>query len=297
MNTFIKKASLLFILLLGIYSILNAQAGTIRIVVFGAHPDDCESDAGGTAALWAEMGHQVKFVSLTNGDAGHFKIKGPELAKRRYAEAQEAAKRLGIAKYVVLDNHDGELLPSLEVRRQVIREIRNWQADVVILPRSNDYHPDHRNTGLVIQDAAYMVIVPNIVPDTPPLKKNPVFLYAQDYFQKPNPFKPHIAVAIDRVYDKKILGMDAHVSQFYEWLPWTSQRLNDVPKGKEARREWLGELRYRPIIPEVRFNLRRWYKGGQSEKVKHAEAFEICEYGRQPDDAEIKRLFPMLGKM
>ena len=198
---------------------LEAQDRPLRIIVFGAHPDDCDEDAGGTAALWAAKGHQVKFVALTNGDAGHQSEGGGALAKRRRAEAQEAGRRYGIAEYEVLDNHDGELEPTLAVRQQVIRRIRRWQADVVIAPRPIDYHPDHRYTGVVVQDSAYMVVVPNVTPDTPPLRKNPVFLYSHDGFQRPNPFRPDVAVSIDAVIDKKIRGLDAHTSQMYEWLP------------------------------------------------------------------------------
>ena len=142
----------------------SAADAPLRIIVFGAHPDDCDLDAGGTAALWAAKGHAVKFVALTNGDAGHQSEGGGALAKRRRAEAQEAGRRLGIAEYEVLDNHDGELEPTLAVRQQVIRRIRQWNADVVIAPRPNDYHPDHRYTGVVVQDSAYMVVVPNVTP-------------------------------------------------------------------------------------------------------------------------------------
>src|SRR5437762_5092560 len=130
-----------------------AQDQPVRVIAFGAHPDDCDLGAGGIAAKYAALGHKVKFVSLTNGDAGHQSQHGEELAKRRRAEAQEAARRIGI-EYEVLDNHDGKLLPTLEVREQVIREIRQWKADIVIAPRPNDYHPDHRYTGVLVQDAS-----------------------------------------------------------------------------------------------------------------------------------------------
>src|ERR1700730_179453 len=179
-----------------------ANSQQIRVIAFGAHPDDCDLGAAGTAAKFARMGHQVKFVAITNGDAGHQTMGGGELAKRRRAEAMESARRIGIT-YEVLDNHDGELLPTLEVRKQVIRRIREWNADIVIAPRPNDYHPDHRYTGVLVQDAAYMVVVPNVTPDVPPLRKNPVFMYFQDGFQRPNPFRPDIAISIDDVADVK----------------------------------------------------------------------------------------------
>jgi LmbE family N-acetylglucosaminyl deacetylase len=288
MNKLLFTFCLIFIFVYG-----SAQESPLNVIVFGAHPDDCDADAGGTAILFAKMGHRVKFVSLTNGDAGHYSMGGGALAKIRMAEAEEAGKRFGVA-YTVLDNHDGELMPTLENRLKVIREIRKWNADIVIGPRTNDYHPDHRYTAILMQDAAYLVIVPNIAPDVPPLKKNPVFLYAEDRFQKPNPFEPDIAVNIDEVFDQKIYGLAAHESQHFDWLPWTSGRLDLVPEDEQSRLELLA--RWRPFTPNasVRECLRKWY-GGEVEKVKHAEAFEICEYGKQPDDKEIRRLFPMLG--
>jgi LmbE family N-acetylglucosaminyl deacetylase len=269
-----------------------AADAPLRIIVFGAHPDDCDLDAGGSAILWAQKGHAVKFVSLTNGDAGHQSEGGGALAKRRRLEAQEAGRRFGIAEYEVLDNHDGELEPTLAVRQQVIRRIRQWNADVVIAPRPNDYHPDHRNTGLVVQDTAYMVVVPNVAPDTPPLRRNPVFMYSQDHFQRPNPFRPDVAVDIDSVVDRKIQAIDAHVSQFYEWLPWVDGSIDKVPKEPAARLAWLQEWRsFRPLNDDVKAALRKWY-GPKSDAVKNAEAFEVCEYGRRPSEADLRRLFP-----
>ena len=270
----------------------SAAEAPLRIIVFGAHPDDCDGDAGGTAALWAAKGHAVKFVSLTNGDAGHQSEGGGALARRRRAEAQEAGRRLGIAEYEVLDNHDGELEPTLAVRQQVIRRIRQWNADLVIAPRPNDYHPDHRYTGVVVQDSAYMVVVPNVCPDTPPLRRNPVFLYSQDGFQRPNPFRPDVAVAIDSVIEQKIRAFDAHVSQVYEWLPWVEGTLDSVPKDPVARLAWLHQWRRgRPLPDDVKAALRKWY-GAKADLVKDAEAFEVCEYGSRPTEAELRRLFP-----
>jgi LmbE family N-acetylglucosaminyl deacetylase len=285
----------LLLLLYATIAILGAQTAPLRIIAFGAHPDDCDIRASGTAALWAKLGFAVKFVSVTNGDAGHQTMHGVELAKRRFAEAKESAHRLGI-EYEVLDNHDGELLPTLEVRLQVIKQIRMWNADVVIGPRPNDYHPDHRYTGVLMQDAAYMVVVPNVAPDIPALRKNPVFLYYQDNFQRPNPFRPDVAVDIDSVFELKITALDSHVSQFYEWLPWVDGKLADVPKDRVARKEWLKGFIGQPISPAVRASLVEWYGPEKGNAVQHAEAFEVCEYGAQPDSARLMEIFPMLRR-
>src|SRR5206468_11571094 len=160
-----------------------ADDGKLRIICFGAHPDDCELQAGGTAAMWAAQGHHVKFVSVTNGDIGHWREAGGPLARRRIAEAEQADRILGVTSEV-LDIHDGELLPTVENRRTITRLIREWGADIVMGPRPNDYHPDHRYTGVLVQDAAYMVTVPFFCPEVPYLKNNPVFLYYPDSFQK-----------------------------------------------------------------------------------------------------------------
>lgn len=287
--------SLLALLYMASVSLSQTKPEAIRIIMIGAHPDDCDQGGGGTAILYASMGYAVKFVAVTNGDAGHQTIGGGALAKRRLAEAKEAGKRFGV-EYDVLSNHDGELIPSLDVRLQIIRKIREWNADIVIAPRPNDYHPDHRYTGVLVQDAAYMVAVPNIAADTPPLKKNPVFLYFQDRFQRPNPFRPDIAVDITSIFDKKVYALAAHESQFFEWLPWVGGYYNEVPSSKTEWLPWLAKRQTRSITPEMMQSIEKWYGKDRTAKVKNVEAFEICEYGTQPSTEDIKRLFPMLGK-
>jgi LmbE family N-acetylglucosaminyl deacetylase len=287
------KKVLFSLCLIMMAAILFAQEKPLNVIVLGAHPDDCDGDAGGTAILFAKMGHNVKFVSLTNGDAGHYAKGGGALAKIRIAEAEEAGKRFGIKEYQVMDNHDGELMPTLENRLKVIREIRKWNADIVIGPRPNDYHPDHRYTAILMQDAAFMVVVPNIAPDVPALEKNPVFLYAADRFQKPNPFEADVAIDIDDVFDQKINGMAAHASQYFDWLPWLSGTLDQIPEDEAGKLDYLAKRRtFRPGT-STRESLIKWY-GEKGETVQHAEGFEICEYGKQPNEKEIRRLFPML---
>lgn len=269
----------------------------LRIIAVFAHPDDGDFKMGATAALWAEMGHEVKFVSITNGDAGHYDEGGGTLAKRRRAEAEEAGRRLGLKEYTVLDHHDAELMPHLHIRKEVIKEIREWDADIVIGLRPNDYHPDHRYAGELVQDAAYMVIVPNIVTDSPPLEKNPVFLYMHDGFERPNPFQPDIAVDVTHTWDIKIQALDAHESQVYEWIPWTMGQRDEVPEEESERKEWLRDW-IQPSEPDeaTMESLVKWYGDDQASEVTAVESFEIAEYGHQPDEDEIRKLFPMLGQ-
>ncbi len=271
----------------------HAQKETIRVIMIGAHPDDCDQKGGGMAALFSSMGHAVKFLSVTNGDAGHQSQGGGILAKRRAAEAQESAKRLGIT-YEVMGNPDGELMPTLDIRLNIIRKIREWNADIVIAPRPNDYHPDHRYTGILVQDAAYMVAVPNIASDVPALKKNPLFLYFKDDFQRPNPFRPDVTIDITNVYEQKIKALDAHVSQFYEWLPWIAGYEGKIPIEADDRINFLKKFRPSIISPEEKNTLMKWYKKEGIDQIKFVESFEICEFGLQPNNSDIRRLFPML---
>ena len=296
-----KKLILLF-LAFTITQTVQSQERKLNIIAIGAHPDDCDSKFGGTAALFAKMGHNVKFLALTSGDAGHQSEGGGALGKRRREEAKNAGKALGIAEYQTLDNHDGELLPSLQVRHDVIRAIRQWDADIVLGLRPNDYHPDHRNAGKVVIDASYMVIVPNVCPDTPPLNKNPLFLFMQDRFQRPYQHQADVVVAIDESIELKIDGLHAHTSQMYEWLPWTNggdASVAKIPTSNKERREWLANKtknRSSTIRSEKMASLVKWYGKDIAGKVKYIESFEVAEYGMQPTDEDLKMFFPMLKK-
>ncbi len=281
------------ILILGpMLNVAPAEERPLRIIAFGAHPDDCEFRVGGTAAKWAKLGHKVKFVSVTNGDIGHSIIAGGPLALRRTAEVKEAAKIFGI-ETEVLDLHDGELMPTLENRRTVIRLICEWQADIVITNRPNDYHPDHRYTSILVQDAAYMVTVPFICPDVPHLKTNPVFVYWPDRFQKPNPFEPNVVVGIDDVLEQKYRALHCLVSQIYEYGANGDGNPDHFVKGTDEERfEWLKQRRQYGVPGEWRPILAEFYGEQGAKAVNSAEAFEICEYGRRPSKEELKKLFP-----
>ena len=271
---------------------VSAEDGKLRIIVIGAHPDDCELRVGGTAAKWAKLGHKVKFVSTTNGDIGHSTMAGGPLALRRTREVEEAAKILGI-ETEVLDIHDGEIMPTLENRKWIIRLIREWKADIVITNRPWDYHPDHRYTSILVQDAAYMVTVPFLCPDVPHLERNPVFLYWADRFQKPVPFQADIVVGIDDVLEQKFRALHCIESQFYEfgcggggdpskWLEKDdAKRLAYLKK----RRRYGVKESWRPILEE-------FYGKEEAARIENVEAFEICEYGRRPNKEGLKKLFP-----
>src|SRR5688572_5949930 len=249
-----------------------ATDGKLRIMVLGAHPDDAELRAAGVAAKWAAQGHHVKLVSVTNGDIGHWREAGGPLAQRRLAEVRKGAKVLGV-ETEVLDVHDGELLPTLEIRRTLTRLIRDWKADIVIGHRPNDYHPDHRYVGVLMQDSAYMVTVPFFCPDTPYLTRNPVFLFSEDRFQKPNPFEAHLVVGIDDVIQKKLDVMDALESQFYEGgANGSAALIPSDPAAQEARRKSVREnfsRRFAATADRFRTKLEFLYSVDLGRKIRY----------------------------
>ena len=273
--------------------VVSSQSQPLRIIAFGAHPDDAELKAAGVAAQMAARGHKVKFVAMTNGDVGHFAMAGGPLARRRKAEVQECARILGI-ETDVLDIHDGELMPTLENRKTVARLIREWQADIVMGHRPYDYHADHRYTGVLLNDAAVLVVAPFFTPDTPPTKLNPIFLYYSDGFQDPKPFDPTLVVGIDDVAEKKWQCVSAMPSQFGDKDSWQGRTLPNVPEGDKERQAYLLELvkkRNAGVAEQYRERLRALYGPEQGSKVQYAEAFQISQYGRQVPADELKRLF------
>lgn len=234
-----------------------ANDGKLNIIIFGAHPDDAEYRGAGVAMKWAKLGHHVKLVSATNGDIGHWQMAGGPLALRRKQEVLAVGQKLGVTTEV-LDIHDGEIMPTLENRRAITRLIRQWNADIVITNRPNDYHPDHRYTSILVQDSAYMVGVPFFTPDIPPLKRNPIFLYTSDRFQRPNPFRPDVAVGIDDVIEPTLDALLLMESQIQEGgrmgTPGFTQTMKAGGSGGAKRSVPLSPsaMRRKPITPATR---------------------------------------------
>jgi len=265
----------------------------LHIIIIGAHPDDPDK-AGGTAYKWAQLGYDVLMVSLTNGDAGHQSIKAKELAKIRREEARKAGAVIGV-RYITLDNHDGQLMPTYENRLEVIRLIREQKADIVIFPRPYDYHPDHRYTGVLVLDAAYMVTVPTILPKVPYLQKNPLFLFMSDGFVHPEPFKADVCIDIDDVIEKKMDMYHQHKSQMYEWLPFNAGILDKVPVSDADRRIWLGETRKNwSDAKPYRNKLIELYGNEKGSSIKYCEAFGDSGYGTPLTNENLNYYFPFL---
>lgn len=269
----------------------------LRLLIIGAHPDDADYSGGGIAALYRAAGHTVKMISVTDGAAGHHVSPGPGMVQRRRAEAAASGAVIG-ATYETWDNPDGALLPTLENRYQIIRLIRGFKPDLVLTHRPNDYHPDHRYTSQLVQDAAYLVTVPAVVPDVPHLQRDPVIAYLPDDFQKPYPFQPSVVVDVGPAIEKIADMLHCHQSQFYEWLAYNHGHLEQVPAGERERRQWLGgqvRARLRPRADKYRELLVKTYGPERGAKIEFVEAFEGCEYGAPLDEAAKVRLFPFVS--
>jgi LmbE family N-acetylglucosaminyl deacetylase len=267
-----------------------------RMLVIGAHPDDCEYKAGGLAALYRQAGHDVCFVSVTNGQSGHQTRYGPELAAQRRAEAAASGRVVGLD-YRVLDYVDGDLQPTLEARREIIRLIRRYDPDLVLTHRPNDYHPDHRITSLLVSDASYLLTVPAIAPDAPALSRMPVIMYLSDEFQRPYPFSPSVVVDIEPVLESVVEMLACHRSQFFDWLPYNRGELDRVPSGLDRQGQWLRDWYLsliEPLADRYREPIVAVYGAARGQEIRYIEAFETCEYGAPLTPELQQRLFPFL---
>lgn len=270
-------------------------------MIIGAHPDDNELNCGGLTARLTNRGHKVRYVSITNGDKGHFAsayIDNPALlAERRLIEAQNAAASVG-ADYICLNVHDGEVYVDKPTTEAVIRTIRSFGEpgkgpDLVIFNRTVDYHRDHRYTAQLVVDATYMLTVPMMCPDTPFLTRMPVFAHWFDVFTEHGAFLPEIAVPIDDVFEQKVDAVACHVSQLFEWLPYNAGQLDVVPADPEERRVRLrDQLLARAAVRTVASKDARLHGNPDAVSV---EAYRICEYGRRPSDDELRVLFTIDG--
>ncbi len=266
----------------------------MKLMFVGAHPDDGEGRIGGLAARYVEEGGEALFVSVTNGNAGHHRMSPDELAARRREEARRAAEVIG-AEYVVMDNDDARLEPTLPVREELIRLIRRFHPDLLLGLRPYDYHPDHRAAGRLLIDASYLLTVPLVAPEVPIMQRMPVICYTPDRFRVPAPFAPDVVVAVDEYCEQKARMLACHESQVYEWLPFNGGYLDRVPGEPEERWEWFrGRCaeRFSRTADRFRGELVRRYGEERGREVTYAEAFQVCQYGRRPDQELIEKLFP-----
>ena len=256
----------------------------LKVLMIGAHPDDCDICGGGLAIKYVAAGHEVRFLSVCNGCGGHHEMKPKEIAERRYGESRAVAALLGIT-YDVWDIPDCEVMADLETRKKLINYIREFNPDIIFTHRTNDYHPDHRACGQLVMDCAYMVRVPLFCPDTPCPAYEPAILSVWDGFTRPLPFVPDLVVPIDPFVEQKMDGCLCHESQFYEWLPhingWTEIQ---AAQTREEKTRMLKEILYDRFAQEAKM-----YPQQLPEGTQYAESFQWNEYGAPLSD-ELRRV-------
>lgn len=266
----------------------------LRLLILGAHPDDAEYHAGGLATIYRGSGHVVKMVSVSDGAAGHHALRPGELAAIRRAEADAAAAVIG-ASAEVWEYPDGALQPTLELRGRIVREIRSFAPDLVLTHRVYDYHPDHRAVGQAVQDASYLVTVPNVMREVPPLFKDPVVAYMADLFTKPCPMAPNVVLDATEHIDTIVAMLACHRSQVFEWLPYEEGVLETVPADEPQKLAWLRAwylAHMRPRAERFREQLISAYGPQRGRQIEACEVFEISEYASRPDSVRRAELFP-----
>lgn len=254
---------------------------SFRAMMIGAHPDDCDISTYAVTSLLTAKGCSVRYVSVTTGNAGHQTLRGTELTKIRAAEAQASAALLGIT-YEILPFDDGRLTPCLEARDAVMRSIRRFQPDVIFTNRPCDYHPDHRATAQLVQDCSYLLGVPAICEDTPPLRTVPTILYWHDSFTEGMPFRPNYAISADFARETLFRIQCCHASQFLDWLPWIDDKVDLAGKSYEERLAFVRrqfESQTGNVDDAVRRCLAAQYGAEKAASIHFAESWQVSEYG------------------
>jgi LmbE family N-acetylglucosaminyl deacetylase len=259
----------------------------MNIIVIVAHPDEGEIYTGGTSCLFSRLGHRVKFLSLTNGDAGHYAMAPDVLAAKRYQEAMNAKEILGLADYEILAHHDQYLENTAALREEVVDRIRQWEADLVFSYYPIDGgHKDNMCAGRIVRDAA-----PSLA-----MLPMPVCLYIRDYFTTDFSHIPEIAVPVDSVWETKLRACACHESQVCDAIPYELGILDDVRADPDLQHQVIYDNTYAFThkTPSIELALQKWVGATRTEAVTYVEAFEIAEFGRQITDEEVLRVFPML---
>lgn len=263
-----------------------------KVLSIGAHPDDADTSAGGLLCKLKAKGWDVRLLSLTDGSAGTYDIEhsGQKLAEIRKKEAAASGALLG-GRYDVWDLQDARLTASIENRERLIRYIRECDPALIITNRPGDYHPDHRNTALLVADASYLLTVPTVCSDVEPMEVMPVILYWADDFERPYPCQPDVVVPIDG-YEESLLQLACcHESQYFDWMYWPDRMDHkDWPREKqveELRTRYLRNGRSNRDYTEKQ--LIEQLGEERAAEVKAVQYFEVCEFG-EPLTEELRRV-------
>ena len=283
----------------------------MKILMIGAHQDDMEFEGSGFVAMHRALGNEVRVLSMANGCGGHHILTPEETSRVRREESRRVGEMLDLRYDVCDDVDDCTIVADIPSRRRLTRYIREYGPDLIITHRPNDYHTDHRNTGLLVQDASYLLTVPHECPDAPAMRFMPVIMYYEDTFKYP-PFEADVVIDTDEFLEKKLEVADANKSQVYEWLPYTYGETVPSEEDREGRLAFLRGpsidgmtdeeilaaprrgyvLRYAKTASRHRQKLIARYGEERGRRVRTAEAFMISEYGAPLTEEKRRLLFP-----
>ncbi|WIY53866.1 PIG-L deacetylase family protein [Devosia sp. YIM 151766] len=262
----------------------------LKVLVIEAHPDEAEMYAGGTAALLADRGAAVKFMSLTNGDAGHHEMSREALKRRRAREAFKAADLLSVLDYEILDNHDGELFSDLPLRKAVLRAICRWRADIVITFHDEcEGHFDNRVAARVVREAVDFCTNDNVVDLVPALTQAPICLRMTDYGAIPT-HKHDIVVDVTDSIERKLRACAAHATQFLEFSPYERGFLNEAPKEGDWASERPFVLKHWPEFMYAVDGMKPALQAKYGRTAEFAESFDLAGYGRAVSIEDVNAL-------
>ncbi len=224
------------------------------VMVIMAHPDDAEFTVAGTVAKWTQAGCEVVYVLCTSGNAGTHEpgMTRDKIGALREDEQRAACRVLGVKDVVFLRYDDGTLQPTLELRRDIVRQIRRFQPEVVItedptaLFYGADYinHPDHRAAGQAAIDAvAPAAAMPLLWPEEgDPHRVRQVYVNGTD--------KPNVWVElVEALMERKIEALRQHKSQMGDWDPSDMIRKWGVETGKEKGLAYAESFRRMTLEP------------------------------------------------
>ena len=249
-----------------------------------AHPDDTEFSAAGTIAKWAQSGCEVTLVVCTSGNVGTHDPKhtSETLADTRKKEQKAAAKMLGVKHVVLLGHDDCQLQPTLELRRELVREIRKYKPEVVICGQpdgwlyGNEYinHPDHRAAAAAALEAVFPCAEMELLwPEEGKAHKvHAVYVRSDD--------RPDVWVDITNAIDLKVESLRAHSSQMVDWdrmVAWDPDKMIREWAAAEAKAG-------RKKMKSAKNKKGKKQKG----KMKYAEAFRVMKLKDEEKPAEVK---------
>lgn len=214
---------------------LHSGENPVDILLFGAHPDDVEWGAGGTALTLKAAGTSFGIVDLTRGEMG-----SRGTSEERDKEAEDAASWMGARFRENLGLPDCGVIDSVENRKQIASVIRRWRPKLVLAPYWKDRHPDHAATGQLIRNAAVYCTLRKSNDPNPPHKPSAYLYYLLHHFTRPS-----MVVDISDVYQRKLELLRMHASQFAktaEGFGVLPLGMNDYLFGMESRDRFFGSL-------------------------------------------------------